>query len=79
MSKEKLSGADALMRSLQEEEVDLIFGYPGGATPQQPGSRRVAGNRGALGHLLATTVLNGKTAYVEGPQIIKLRPGTGMP
>ena len=31
MSKEKLSGADALMRSLQEEEVDLIFGYPGGA------------------------------------------------
>ena len=29
---EKLSGADALMRSLKEEGVELIFGYPGGAS-----------------------------------------------
>ena len=32
MSKEKLSGAEALMRSLQDEGIDLIFGYPGGAS-----------------------------------------------
>ena len=31
MAIEKLSGADALMRSLKEEGVELIFGYPGGA------------------------------------------------
>ncbi len=28
---EMLSGADMLIRSLQEEDVDYIFGYPGGA------------------------------------------------
>ena len=32
MAIEKLSGADALMRSLKEEGVELIFGYPGGAS-----------------------------------------------
>jgi acetolactate synthase-1/2/3 large subunit len=31
MSKEQISGADALMRSLHEEGVDIVFGYPGGA------------------------------------------------
>ena len=31
MSKDRLSGAQALMRSLQEEGVEIIFGYPGGA------------------------------------------------
>ena len=31
MSKDQISGADALMRSLHEEGVDIIFGYPGGA------------------------------------------------
>ena len=31
MSKELISGAEALMRSLQAEGVDTIFGYPGGA------------------------------------------------
>ena len=28
---ELLSGGDMLVRSLQEEGVDLVFGYPGGA------------------------------------------------
>ena len=28
---EMLSGADILIRSLQEEDVDYVFGYPGGA------------------------------------------------
>ena len=32
MAIEKLSGADALMRSLKEEGVELIFGYPGCAS-----------------------------------------------
>ena len=32
MSKEKLSGAEALMRSLQDEGIELVFGYPGGAS-----------------------------------------------
>ena len=33
MSKEeRLSGAEALMRSLQDEGIDLVFGYPGGAS-----------------------------------------------
>jgi acetolactate synthase-1/2/3 large subunit len=30
MSKEQITGAEALMRSLQAEGVDTIFGYPGG-------------------------------------------------
>ena len=28
---EKISGAEALMRSLEHEGVDVLFGYPGGA------------------------------------------------
>ncbi|MFB0969171.1 MAG: thiamine pyrophosphate-binding protein, partial [Pseudomonadales bacterium] len=28
---EMLSGGDILIRSLQEEDVDYVFGYPGGA------------------------------------------------
>ena len=32
MSKEKLTGAEALMRSLQDEGIELVFGYPGGAS-----------------------------------------------
>ncbi|MDE6151149.1 MAG: acetolactate synthase large subunit, partial [Prevotella sp.] len=28
---EKISGAEALMRSLEHEGVDTLFGYPGGA------------------------------------------------
>ena len=28
---EKLSGGDMLIRALQEEDVDYVFGYPGGA------------------------------------------------
>ena len=31
MSKEIITGAEALMRSLQNEGVKTIFGYPGGA------------------------------------------------
>lgn len=31
MTKEKITGAEALMRSLVSEGVDTIFGYPGGA------------------------------------------------
>lgn len=31
MTKNKITGAEALMRSLQAENVDTIFGYPGGA------------------------------------------------
>ena len=31
MSKKQTSGADALIQSLHEEGVDLVFGYPGGA------------------------------------------------
>ena len=29
--KEKITGAEALMRSLENEGVDVMFGYPGGA------------------------------------------------
>tara|TARA_Y100000590_G_scaffold122407_1_gene140081 strand:- start:2389 stop:4140 length:1752 start_codon:yes stop_codon:yes gene_type:complete len=32
MAKERLSGAEALMRSLQDEGIELVFGYPGGAS-----------------------------------------------
>lgn len=31
MTKEKITGAEALMRSLEHQGVDTIFGYPGGA------------------------------------------------
>ena len=30
-SNKKISGAEAVIRSLIEEDVDLIYGYPGGA------------------------------------------------
>ena len=32
MSKEKISGAEAVMRSLQDEGIEIVFGYPGGAS-----------------------------------------------
>ena len=32
MNKQEVSGGEALMLSLQEEGVDLVFGYPGGAS-----------------------------------------------
>ena len=32
MNKQEVSGGEALMLSLQEEAVDLVFGYPGGAS-----------------------------------------------
>lgn len=31
MAKERITGAEALMRALQAENVKTIFGYPGGA------------------------------------------------
>ena len=31
MSKEEINGGDALIRALADENIDLIFGYPGGA------------------------------------------------
>ena len=31
MTNEKISGAEALMRSLEHEGVEVLFGYPGGA------------------------------------------------
>ena len=40
MSKEKISGSEALMRSLEHEGVKTLFGYPGGVQPQRRGHRR---------------------------------------
>ena len=31
MAKEVITGAEALMRSLKNEDVKTIFGYPGGS------------------------------------------------
>lgn len=31
MAKEMITGAEALMRALKEENVKTIFGYPGGS------------------------------------------------
>ena len=31
MAKEKITGAEALMRSLEHQGVTTLFGYPGGA------------------------------------------------
>ena len=31
MNSNKITGAEALMRSLENEGVDILFGYPGGA------------------------------------------------
>ena len=31
MAKEVITGAEALMRSLKNEDVTTIFGYPGGS------------------------------------------------
>lgn len=50
MSKEKISGSEALMRSLEHEGVKTLFGYPGGAI--MPVFDALYGHRDRLNHIL---------------------------
>lgn len=50
MEKEKISGSEALMKSLLEEGVDTIFGYPGGAI--MPVYDALYGYKKELNHIL---------------------------
>lgn len=50
MSKERISGAEALMRSLEHEKVKTIFGYPGGAI--MPVFDALYDHRDKLNHIL---------------------------
>lgn len=50
MSKEKISGAEALMRSLEHEGVKTLFGYPGGAI--MPVFDALYDHRDRLNHIL---------------------------
>ncbi len=50
MTKERITGAEALMRSLQHEGVETIFGYPGGAI--MPVYDALYGYRDKLNHIL---------------------------
>lgn len=50
MSKERISGAEALMRSLEHEGVKTIFGYPGGAI--MPVFDALYDHRDKLNHIL---------------------------
>ena len=48
--KEKITGAEALMRSLEAEGVDVLFGYPGGAI--MPAYDALYDHRDTLNHIL---------------------------
>ena len=50
MSKEKISGSEALMRSLEHEGVKTLFGYPGGAI--MPVFDALYDHRDRLNHIL---------------------------
>ena len=50
MEKQKISGAEALMRSLEHEGVDVMFGYPGGAI--MPTYDALYDHRDKLRHIL---------------------------
>ncbi len=50
MSKEKISGSEALMRSLEHEGVKTLFGYPGGAI--MPVFDALYDHRDKLSHIL---------------------------
>ena len=50
MSKEKITGSEALMRSLEHEGVKTIFGYPGGAI--MPVFDALYDHRNKLNHIL---------------------------
>ena len=50
MSKEKISGSEALMRSLEHEVVKTLFGYPGGAI--MPVFDALYDHRDRLNHIL---------------------------
>lgn len=47
---EKITGAEALMRSLEHEGVDVLFGYPGGAI--MPTYDALYDHKGTLNHIL---------------------------
>ena len=46
----KITGAEALMRSLEHEGVDILFGYPGGAI--MPTYDALYDHRDTLHHVL---------------------------
>lgn len=50
MSNEQISGAEALMRSLEHEGVDTLFGYPGGAI--MPTYDALYNHKDTLNHIL---------------------------
>lgn len=50
MSNEQISGAEALMRSLEHEGVDTLFGYPGGAI--MPTYDALYDHKDTLNHIL---------------------------
>ena len=50
MAKEKITGAEALMRSLEHEGVTTLFGYPGGAI--MPVYDALYGYKDKLNHVL---------------------------
>lgn len=50
MAKEKITGAEALMRSLEHQGVTTLFGYPGGAI--MPTFDALYDHRDRLNHIL---------------------------
>ena len=50
MSKERITGAEALMRSLEHQGVKTLFGYPGGSI--MPTFDALYGHRDTLNHIL---------------------------
>mgnify|MGYP003559201413 CR=1 FL=1 len=49
--KERITGAEALMRSLEHQGVKTLFGYPGGSI--MPTFDALYGHRDKLNHILA--------------------------
>lgn len=70
--KEKISGADALMRSLISEGVDLVFGYPGGSII--PVYDKLYDYQDKLKHILVRHE-QGATHAAQGYARVSGRPG----
>ena len=62
MSKEKISGSEALMRSLEHEGVKTLFGYPGGAI--MPVFDALYDHRDRLNHILVRLENDGSQCCV---------------
>ena len=82
MTNEKISGAEALMRSLEHEGVEVLFGYPGGAI--MPTYDALYDHKETLHHILvrheqcAAHMADGFTRASGEPGVCLVTSGPGV-